>query len=309
MSIVRNVLTFDVEDWPQSTLDPKLPMTGRVRDNTLRILDLLAAAEVRATFFVLGLVAQRFPDLVRRLQAEGHEIGCHGHAHGAVHAMRPEQFRTDLRDSLARIQDSAGTRVTGYRAPDFSIPASALWALEILAEEGLRYDSSIFPFAGPRYGIPGAFRVPFRVRCAANPEFVEFPLTTCEFLGRRLPAAGGGYFRLLPYAWSRLAIRRLNHDGHPATAYFHPYEIDPDEIRDLRHVIPWRLRLTQGLGRRLVPARLSRLLAEFSWGPAAPWLEAREALTADRILDLRAPVPGAPVPVPCGDKALTRGDR
>lgn len=292
MADVRNVLTIDVEDWPQSTLDPGLPITERVRDNTLRILDLLAGGGVRATFFVLGLVAGRFPDLVRRIQAGGHEVACHGHAHGPVHAMDPGAFRADLRRSRSLIEDAAGSAVVGYRAPDFSIPEKALWALDVLAEEGLRYDSSIFPFGGPRYGIGGAFRFPHRVRCAANPDFVEFPLTTWEFLGRRFPAAGGGYFRLLPYAYSRLAIRRMNRDGHPATAYFHPYEIDPAEIPSSRWPVPWTMRLSQGLGRTRLAARLGRLLAEFSWGPAAAWLEARNGLTGDRVLDLSGRVSG-----------------
>jgi polysaccharide deacetylase family protein (PEP-CTERM system associated) len=291
MAAMQNVLTFDVEDWPQSTLDQSLPITIRVRDNTLRILELLDRTGVKATFFILGLVAEKFPDLVRRIHAAGHEVACHGYAHGAAHGMRPEEFRADLRRSLSCIQEAVAARVIGYRAPDFSIPSGALWALEILAEEGLQYDSSIFPFAGPRYGIPGTFRAPYRVRCSANAEFIEFPLTTHEILGRRLPAAGGGYFRLLPYAYSRLAIRNLNRAGHPATAYFHPYEIDPTEIADLGRAVPWTMRLSQGLGRRRVAARLTRLLTEFSWGPASRWLESRKSLTGGRTFDLRAAVP------------------
>jgi polysaccharide deacetylase family protein (PEP-CTERM system associated) len=294
VAVVRNVLTFDVEDWPQSTLDPSLPITARVTDNTLRLLDLLAAAGVQATFFILGLVAERFPDLVKRIVSARHEVATHGHAHGPVYSMSPEAFRTDLKRSIRLVEDAASCKVLGYRAPDFSISVKALWALEILAEEGLQYDSSIFPFVGPRYGIGAAFRVPCRVRCAMNPEFVEFPLATIECAGHRLPAAGGGYFRLLPYAYSRYAIKRLNRAGHPATAYFHPYEIDAEEIHRSPHPIPWSVRLSQGLGRSGVQKKLVRLLGDFSWGTAASWLADRRALTSGRVLDLTQPHLGAP---------------
>ena len=282
----RNILTFDVEDWPQSTLDPSLPISDRVRENTHRILDLLGTAGVHATFFLLGMVADRFPDLVRRISGDGHEVASHGHAHRPVHSMRVEEFRRDLRSSIAPIEDASGTRVLGYRAPDFSIREDALWALCVLAEEGLAYDSSIFPFAGPRYGVASAFRAPWRVRCPANPDFLELPLTTLECLGHRIPAAGGGYFRLLPYRLSRAAVARLNRRGIPATAYFHPYEIDADEIPSSPHRIPILLRLSQGLLRSRVEGKLRRFLGEFSWGPARDWLRDPRALTGDRVLDL-----------------------
>src|SRR6266568_3879894 len=283
---MQNVLSFDVEDWPQSTLDLSLPVTGRVRDNTLRILDLLASAGARATFFVLGLAAQAFPDLVRRIREDGHEVASHGHSHRPVYGMQPEEFRADLRRSIAFIENAAGVRVLGYRAPDFSIRSSDWWALEILAEEGLRYDSSLFPIAGPRYGIRAAFTLPFRVLPACGSEFIEFPLATFECLGIRLPAAGGGYFRISPYHASRAAIMRLNRRGGPATSYFHPYELDTQEIPRSPHAIPWRLRLSQGLMRSTVEGKLRRLLGEFAWGPARDWLEGRDALTGGRVLDL-----------------------
>src|SRR6266571_1084696 len=290
---MQNVLSFDVEDWPQSTLDLSLPVTGRVRDNTLRILDLLASAGARATFFVLGLAAQAFPDLVRRIRDDGHEVASHGHSHRPVYGMQPEEFRADLRRSIELIEDAAGARVLGYRAPDFSIRSGDWWALEILAEEGLRYDSSLFPIAGPRYGLRAAFTLPFGVLPACGPEIIEFPLATFECLGIRLPAAGGGYFRLSPYFASRAAIVRLNRRGGPATSYFHPYELDVEEIPGSPHAIPWHLRLSQGLMRRTVEGKLRRFLREFSWCPARDWLEQRETLTGGRLLDLTA-LPGQP---------------
>src|SRR5262245_31036624 len=284
----KHILTFDVEDWPQSTLEHSLPITPRVRENTLRILDLLGGAGARATFFILGLAAEAFPDLVRLIRDGGHEVASHGHSHRPVFEMRPEEFRADLKKSIKILEDAAGVRVLGYRAPDFSIREADCWALEILAEEGLRYDSSIFPIAGPRYGIREAFTLPFRVLPARGSELVEFPLATLEFLGLRLPAAGGGYFRLFPYRFSRAAIAQLNRRGGPATSYFHPYEIDTEEIPRSQNRIPWKLRLSQGLRRGTVEGKLGRLLHDFPWCPVRDRLDEGDTLTAGRTLDLTA---------------------
>jgi polysaccharide deacetylase family protein (PEP-CTERM system associated) len=282
---MRNILTFDVEDWHQSTFDFDLAITTRVVDNTARILDLCARTGARGTFFVLGLVAAAHPQLVRRIHEAGHEVASHGYDHRPVHAMTPAGFRDDLRRTRNLIEQATGAPVAGYRAPDFSIPARALWALTTLAEEEYRYDSSLFPFAGPRYGIAEAFDAPFRV-CTTAGDLVEFPLATTEWLGRRLPAVGGGYFRLFPYWFHRAAVRRLNRRGIPAVAYFHPYEVDTEEIPGSPHSIPLRLRLSQGLGRSRVAPRLRRLLRDFAWGPAAGWLDQGEGTTAGRVLDL-----------------------
>jgi polysaccharide deacetylase family protein (PEP-CTERM system associated) len=242
---VRNILSFDVEDWHQSTFDARLPITARVPGATSRILDLCAAAGARGTFFVLGLVARAYPDLVRRIRDAGHEVALHGLAHAPVHAMTPDAFRADVRESRDLVEQAAGVSVAGYRAPDFSITRPSLWALQVLAEEGFLYDSSVFPFDGPRYGIAESFPLPYRVLCPGA-ELVEFPLATTRLLGRPLPAAGGGYFRLFPYAWHRRAVRRINGLGSPAMTYFHPYEIDAEEIPRSPHRIPLSLRLSQG---------------------------------------------------------------
>lgn len=294
MIATHNILSFDVEDWPQSTLNHDLPITARVRENTLRVLDLIEPAGARGTFFVLGLVAEKFPDLVREIAQRGHEVASHGYSHRPVYAMTPERFRDDLRASIAAIESAAGVRVVGFRAPDFSISSSALWALGILAREGLRYDSSIFPISGPRYGIRAAFQAPCLVRCDDGASLIEFPMTTTEYLGFRLPAAGGGYFRLWPYAHTRVAITRLNRDGHPATTYFHPYETDAREFRESPHAIPFSLRLSQGMGRAGMPRRLQRLLTEFTWGPARDRLADGAPLTGDRVLDLTKLPDGEP---------------
>jgi polysaccharide deacetylase family protein (PEP-CTERM system associated) len=289
-----NILSFDVEDWPQSTLDFSLPVTRRVVDNTARVLDLCGEAGVTGTFFVLGLVAESFPDLVARIRDAGHEVASHGHDHRPVHAMTPAAFRDDLRRSRTSIEQAAGTRVLGYRAPDFSISRTSLWALVVLAEEGYAYDSSLFPFSGPRYGVAESFAAPCQVQTGAG-GLVEFPLTTTEWLGRRWPAAGGGYFRLLPHAWHRAAIARLNRGGSPATSYFHPYETDTRELRSSPHRIPLLLRLSQGLGRSRVAPRLRLLLGEFRWGPARDHLPRGAALTGGRTLDLTSLASSGPL--------------
>jgi len=284
---VRNILSFDVEDWHQSTFDARLPITARVPEATSRILDLCAAAGARGTFFVLGLVARAWPDLVRRIRDAGHEVALHGMAHAPVHAMTPDAFRADVRESRDLVEQAAGVSVAGYRAPDFSITRPSLWALQVLAEEGFLYDSSIFPFDGPRYGIAESFPLPYRVLCPGA-ELVELPLATTRLLGRPLPAAGGGYFRLFPYAWNRRAVRRMNGLGSPAMTYFHPYEIDAEEIPRSPHRIPLSLRLSQGTGRRGVERRLARLAREFSWETARDLvLGGVDRLTAGRRLDLR----------------------
>jgi polysaccharide deacetylase family protein (PEP-CTERM system associated) len=281
-----HVLSVDVEDWPQSTFDPSLEVSERVRTNTQRLLDLFDAAGARATFFCLGIVARRFPGLLRDIVARGHEVASHGSAHAPVFSLGPAAFRTDLRRSIAAIEDAAGARVIGYRAPDFSIAFESFWAFEILAEEGLVYDSSIFPFRGPRYGVGESFSRAYAIRCRANERLLEFPLATITLFGRRIPVAGGGYFRLMPYALTRAALRSLPADAAPACCYFHPYELDAQEFMRLPFRVPARLRLSQGFGRRWVPARLQRLLHDFRWSAARDFT-GEVAVFGDRVLDLR----------------------
>jgi polysaccharide deacetylase family protein (PEP-CTERM system associated) len=291
---IANLLTVDVEDWHQSTLNFDLPVSRRVCDNTYRLLDMMAAAGVHATFFVLGLVAARFPEVVRRIAQGGHEVATHGWSHRPVYSLGAEGLRREVRDSVVALEDQTGAKVLGFRAPDFSIREDSFWAFGVLAEEGIVYDSSIYPIAGPRYGMRSAFRQPWLIRCQAGGELIELPLTTVEWLGVRAPVAGGGYFRLLPYALTRAAIRRVNRGGMAANAYFHPYELDTEEIRTSKHRIPFKLRLTQNLFRGRVEARLRRLLADFRWVPAQDVLASSGALTQGRILDLTSRWTGKP---------------
>ncbi|HRX85964.1 MAG TPA: polysaccharide deacetylase family protein, partial [Phycisphaerae bacterium] len=194
------VLTVDVECWGQSVLDRSLPIMPQAADNTRRLLALFSAAGARATLFVLGKFAERHPDVVREAQAAGHEIASHGFGHVEVHRLTPEAFRSDLRQAAAAIAAITGQLPAGFRAPVFSIGRRNLWALAVLAEEGYAYDASIFPFAGPRYGIGDWPTEPRCVELGAGRSITEYPLTVTTAGGRRLPIAGGGYARLLPGA-------------------------------------------------------------------------------------------------------------
>jgi polysaccharide deacetylase family protein (PEP-CTERM system associated) len=226
-----NALTVDVEDWHQlasaKLLGRTVPASKRVVANTHRILDVLAEHNVRATFFVLGTVAERFPDLVRRIVREGHEVGTHGYSHRLVSAMTPQAFDAELRHSISILEEIAREPVWGHRAAEFSLNDSTHWALEIMAAAGLRYDSSVFPIRHPRYGMPAAPRHPHLIRTPMG-SLVEFPLATAKVLGQNVPVAGGGYLRILPLSMIHWGIRALNREGQPAVIYVHPYEFDQE---------------------------------------------------------------------------------
>ncbi|MFZ3207836.1 MAG: XrtA system polysaccharide deacetylase [Geobacteraceae bacterium] len=239
---MQNALTIDVEDYFQVNAfaghvrrDEWDTYPLRVEGSTRRILEMLDEFAVKATFFVLGWVAERLPALVRDIHARGHEIACHGYGHELVYHIGPERFRADIKRSKALLEDKCGVPVKGYRAPSYSITKRSLWALDILVEEGFSYDSSIFPVLHDTYGIPDAERFPHTIQTGVGP-LVEFPLTTLPFrLGWkkiRLPIAGGGYLRLLPVALIRRGIEAINQqERQPAVLYFHPWEIDPDQPR------------------------------------------------------------------------------
>lgn len=237
-----NALTIDVEDYFQVNAFARVVRQDqwdsyplRVDGNTKRILDLLDSFAIKATFFVLGWVAERLPSLVKEIQGRGHEIACHGYGHELVFEIGPERFRADIRHAKSLLEDQCGVRVNGYRAPSYSITKRSLWALDILVEEGFGYDSSIFPVMHDTYGIPDAERFPHQIQTGAG-SLLEFPLTTLPFqLGwkkMRLPIAGGGYLRLLPVGIIRRGIATINAREHqPAVLYFHPWEIDPGQPR------------------------------------------------------------------------------
>jgi polysaccharide deacetylase family protein (PEP-CTERM system associated) len=268
-----NALTFDVEDYFQVEAfrglvrpDDWTRYPSRVAANTHRLLDLLETREVRATFFVLGWVAERDPALVRAIHARGHEVACHSHAHLPIHTLSRAAFVEDTRRARAAIEDAIGARIDGYRAPTFSIVRSTLWALEILAEQGFTYDSSVFPIRHDRYGIPDAPRFPYRIPFGGAAEIAEFPMTTFAVAGQNVPIAGGGYFRLAPYSFIRHALRSVNEQARPAIVYLHPWELDPDQPR-LPVGALTRFRHYVNLDR--ARAKLERLLGDFRFAPAA----------------------------------------
>jgi polysaccharide deacetylase family protein (PEP-CTERM system associated) len=266
---LRNAMTVDVEDYFQvSAFEPYVSrdqwdgQQSRVEANMHRILDLFDEHQVKATFFTLGWVAQRHPGIVRRLVDDGHELASHGWSHVRVTEQQPDAFREDVRRTKAFLEDLGGTEVAGYRAASYSIGATNLWALDELREAGHRYSSSIFPIRHDLYGMPEAPRFAFRPN---NDDFVEFPVTTVQLGQRNLPCAGGGWFRLLPYAVTRWALRRVNRkEGQPAIFYFHPWEIDPDQPR--REGLDARTRFRHYLNLGRTEGRLRRLLTDFDWG-------------------------------------------
>lgn len=265
---VTNALTVDLEDWYHGIeLPPERwpECQDRVVPTVARLLELFEEHGVRATFFVLGEVAERHPDLVREVATAGHEIGTHGTSHEFVYRQGPERFREDIQRSLDLLRGCGCDEVVGHRAPYFSITRDSLWALPILRELGLLYDSSIFPISNYRYGIPGAERWPHEVQVNGDSLF-EFPISTWTVGGRTIPVAGGAYFRLLPYSLTRRGIAAINRAGRPAVFYLHPWEIDPDHPRI---PLPRRISMTHYANLGRTEPRLRRLLADFQFAPMA----------------------------------------
>ncbi len=237
-----NAMTIDVEDYYMVSAFADVVKhedwhkhESRVERNTYKVLELLDEHKIKATFFVLGWVAQHQKKLVRDIHASGHEIASHGYKHELVYAIGPEQFRNDLKLSKALLEDSCGVKVTGYRAPSYSITGNSLWALEILIEEGFVYDSSIFPIMHDIYGIPNAKRFPHIIKTASG-TIKEFPISTVELKlwksAFRIPVGGGGYLRLFPVSLINKAVKYINEkEKQPAVIYFHPWEIDPGQPR------------------------------------------------------------------------------
>lgn len=267
---VVSAFSVDVEDYFhveafRGVVDPNdwASMEQRVEPNTRRLLDLLGEFDVRGTFFVLGWVAERRPELVRDILSAGHEVGIHGYDHRPITAMTPQAFREDIRRAKGIVEDVTGEAVLGYRAPTYSVVKDTLWALDVMLEEGLRYDSSVFPIVHDRYGIPDAARYPW-VEQRAGADLVEFPISTVRLLGRNLPFVGGGYLRLLPMSYVRWGMRRVTRsEGRPTMLYVHPWEIDAGQpVLPLGRLAAYRH--YHGLGR--VEDRLRRLLQEFRFG-------------------------------------------
>lgn len=275
---LMNALTVDVEDYFQvSAMAPHIARDSwdaqpcRVERNVQRLLALFAQHRAHATFFTLGWIAERYPQLVRDIVAGGHELASHGYGHLRASEQSPVDFTQDVQRAKALLEDISGQAVRGYRAPSFSIGHGNPWAFDVLLEAGYRYSSSVYPVQHDHYGMPDAPRFPY----SARPGLIEIPITTTRVLGRNLPAGGGGYFRLAPYKLSRWALRRVNAiDRRSAIFYMHPWEIDPGQPRVAGTDLKTRFRHYVNLSR--TEARLGHLLSDFRWG------------RVDEVFDLRA---------------------
>jgi polysaccharide deacetylase family protein (PEP-CTERM system associated) len=280
------VFSVDVEDWSQSTWDHSLPIGDRAETNTVRMLGLLTEVQARATMFVLGKFAERFPAVVRQIHAAGHEVASHGYGHVQVFRQTRAEFVADIKRAKDLLEQIIGEPVVGYRAPDFSIVNDTTWALEALAEAGFLYDSSVFPIRHSRYGIEGWPSEPARVRTPGGLEIAELPIATIKGLGRNWPLGGGGYHRLMPGIVFRLLASVAINNSPLFMFYCHPYEIDPDEFRESSIQVPLRVRLHQGLGRGRSQRRLSAFLQRFGSQTAVDFL-----LNSDRAAFATVTVP------------------
>lgn len=268
-----NALSVDVEEYYHgmefeaavAPADiPRLP--SRVQNSMHVVLDLFARCGVRATFFVVGSVAEAHPTLVKRIAREGHEIACHGYGHELVSRMRPEEFQRDLHRTRAILSDLTGADVIGYRAPNYSIGEEQSWAYDILLEEGFRYDSSVYPIRHDRYGLPAAPRFPYEIWRRDDAVLMEFPIGTLRVMGWNLPIGGGGYFRMFPAFLTRRGIQRVNAaEGRGVMFYFHPWELDPDQPRP---PMPFLHRVRHYTNLHRFGQKVESLLGPVSFGPA-----------------------------------------
>lgn len=267
---ITNAMTVDVEDYFQVSAFEKIIRRDqwsdwpcRVEKNTNLVLDLFNAHQTKATFFMLGWVAERYPSLCRRIVSEGHELASHGYSHVRVVHQTPPEFREDIVRTKKLLEDISGESVRGYRAASYSIGASNLWALKELEQTGHEYSSSIYPIKHDLYGMPDAPRFAFRPH--AQDGILEVPITTVVLGGKKLPCGGGGFFRLYPYTFSRWALNRVNEqDKQAGMFYFHPWELDPHQPRP--GPVPLRTRFRHYLNLHRMEQRLTSLLKDFSWG-------------------------------------------
>lgn len=264
MTPTTNIFSVDLEDWfCVQNLNGIIPgdlwekCESRVERNTLVLLDLLTKHKVEATFFVLGWVADRYPDLIREVEARGHEIASHGYSHRLITSLTPDEFRADLEKSINVLARCSSQKVRGFRAPSFSVTRKTWWSLEIMRDAGITYDSSIFPVGfHPDYGIPDFPLSPQPL--AEGP--LELPMSCAEILGRKVPCSGGGYFRLFPYPVTRALMRKCNEQGRPVNFYIHPWEVDPGQPR-VEMPASKKFRHYNNLDKTL--SRLDRLLTDF----------------------------------------------
>jgi len=267
-SAITNAMSVDVEDYFQvSAFEKQIPrdkwneLSCRVDTNTNRILDIFSEYNIKATFFTLGWVAEKFPSLVQRIVREGHELASHGFSHLRVTQQSEKEFREDIVRAKKILEDLSGVAIRGYRAPSYSIGEKNIWALDVLCEEGHAYSSSIYPIKHDLYGMPHAPRF---AHYYCNGKLLEIPISTLEIFGKKIPCGGGGFFRLYPYPVSKWAIQHVNTtDKQPTVFYFHPWEIDPQQPRQSNASMKSKFRHYLNLDR--MESRILRLLQDFSW--------------------------------------------
>ena len=266
---MKNAISIDVEDYFQVSAFEKYinrddwdKMPSRVEKNTYHILELLSNYNIKATFFILGWIAERYPVLVRTISSQGHEIACHGYSHIKAYLQEPDEFRNDVFSAKSILEDISGVRLRGYRAASYSIGSCNLWALEILEELGFDYSSSIYPIKHDIYGMPSAPRFVFKPENAN--QLIEIPVSTISIFGKRFPCGGGGFFRLYPYEFSKWAINKVNNEeGQPCIFYFHPWEIDPGQPRQVG--LDFRTRFRHYLNLSSMEEKLNKLMRDFNW--------------------------------------------
>jgi len=261
-----NAFTVDLEEWYQGIEIPVSEWNryeSRLEASIDCLLDLLTLNNVRATFFVLGHNVPRIKSLLKTIMAAGHEVGTHGLNHTFIYRQDPDTFRQELSHTKAEIEDVIQSPILSHRAPYFSITKDSIWALDVVAELGMSYDSSIFPVQNYRYGIPGSPRSPYLVRLPSGATLCEFPVSTVQAFGRNWPCTGGAYFRIYPYELTRRNILRLNKAGIPVNFYIHPWELDPNHPHPS---LPWRISLTHYLRLGSTLPKLKRLLSDFRFG-------------------------------------------
>ena len=296
--MIANALSVDVEEYYHAAIFRRgtqaIPVTSfesRVEQNIDQLLSLLKQHYAKATFFVLGEVAQLRPDAVRRIAAEGHEVACHSDRHLDVHSQSPTEFRADLRQAKQRIEDVIGQPVIGYRAPNFSIGRSQGWAFQTLLEEGFRYDSSVYPIVHDRYGHRSAPRFPYEIWRNGSSRLIEFPIGTARIFGWNMPIGGGGYFRLAPYSFTRFGFERVNSaERRPVMFYLHPWELDPDQPRP---PMPWMDSFRHYVGVKKQAAKLSSLLDRFHFTTVREVLDQYTVpLAPPAVSSFEFPLPG-----------------
>ena len=274
--MIKNYLTVDVEDYFQVSAFEKIVgpdkwhhHTPRVVENTNKILDLFDTHKVKATFFVLGWIAEKFPDLVKKIDKNGHEIACHSYHHQLVYNLTPDEFKTDTLKAKNILEQITGKKIKGYRAPSYSITKKSLWALDILEELNFEYDSSIFPIHHDRYGLPDAPRFKYQ---HPNHNLTEYPISTSLLFGKKIPIAGGGYFRLFPYWFTQKALKKINtQENQPFIFYFHPWELDPGQPKMKNISRLTKFRHYNNLAK--TTNRLEKLLTNFNFTPISSKLK------------------------------------